>query len=323
MYKRQVSIGTDVHTRNSPTLINASFYTWTNWAGRFAAQWELPLAVVENGLTMNGNRLQVAHRIFDAYKVEYEAVFNTTLPAELGTDLTRFPASGKPKPASTPANPNPPDGIWETGMTAGDKLIVNTILANYSKAIAAYMRLLVSHEAPFDKWVEGDATAISASAQRGAELFVGKANCSGCHSGPHFSDQRFHDLGAPGAADDGRFKDVPGLLGSIFNVNGDFSDKKDTGLLDGLTNPMPDTAKGQFRTPGLRGAALTGPYMHSGGLATLEAVIDFYDAGGGATADDLEPLNLTAGEKADLVAFLNTLTGAAVPAPLLVDTAAP
>ena len=124
------------------------------------------------------------------------------------------------------------------------------------------------------------------------------------------------------ATDDGRFKDVPPLLASIFNVNGAFSDKTDTGKLAGLTNPMPDSAKGQFRTESLRGVALTAPYMHAGQLATLEAVIDFYDAGGGATAVGLSPLGLTAEEKADLVTFLGTLTGDPVPTALLANTAA-
>ncbi len=319
-----VSIGVGLHTRNSPTLVNSSFYTWTNWGGRFSAQWELPLAVAESGVIMSGNRLALAHRIFDVYKADYEAIFGALTP-EIGSDAVRFPPAGKPKPVTDPVTP---DGAWE-GMTDPDRVIINTILVNYSKSIAAYMRLLVSREAPFDAWVAGESAAIDASAERGAWLFIGKAGCVSCHSGPHLSDGGFHDLGVPQtganvpATDDGRFKDVPALLGSPFNRNGAYSDKKDTGLLDGLTNPMPDSAKGAFRTPSLRGVDLTAPYMHSGQLATLEAVVDFYDAGGGVTADDLEPLNLTSGEKADLVAFMKTLTGKPVPAALRLDTAAP
>jgi cytochrome c peroxidase len=126
-------------------------------------------------------------------------------------------------------------------------------------------------------------------------------------------------------SDDGRYKDVPPLLASLFNVNGDYSDDPDTGKLDGLTNPMPESVRSAFRTPSLRGAALTAPYMHSGQLATLEDVIDFYDAGGSDTTPDgvLDELNLTAGEKADLIAFLTALTGAGLPPALLTDTAAP
>lgn len=321
---RALSLGTDNHTRNSPALVNSSFYTWTNWGGRFSAQWELPIAVVENGLTMNGNRLALAHRIFDEYKTEYETVFATTLTAEIGTDAARFPASGKPKPAPTVAVPNPPDGVWEA-MAGADKTIINRILANYGKALQAYTRKLVSREAPFDTFMAGDDAAISAAAKNGAALFAGKAGCINCHGGATFSDQGFHVLGVPGVADEGRFKDVPGLLGSLFNRNGDFSDDKLTGKLDGLTNPAPESAKNAFRTPSLRGVALTAPYMHAGQKATLADVIDFYAVGGTVAtgAGVLTPFAITPQEKADLIAFLGTLSGKPVPDALLVDTAKP
>ena len=120
------------------------------------------------------------------------------------------------------------------------------ILVNYSKAIAAYMRLLVSRNAPFDAWMAGNAAAIDMPAMYGAMLFVEKARCISCRSGLHFSDDRFHNLGVlqmganVPASDDGRFKDVPGLLSSPFNVKGAFSDDTNTDRLAGLTNPMPE-----------------------------------------------------------------------------------
>ncbi len=319
-----VAIGAGLHTRNSPAVVNSSFYAWTNWGGRFAAQWELPLAVVENGVIMNGNRLALAHRIFDVYKADYEAVFGALTP-EIGTDAARFPAAGKPKAAAID-----PDGPWEL-MAADDRTIINRILVNYSKAIAAYMRLLVSRNAPIDQFAAGDDAALSDAAKRGVLLFDGKAQCSQCHTGPHFTDNGFHVLGVPQtgpnvpATDDGRFKDVPPLLTSTLNINSPFSDDTNTGKLGGLTNPMPDSFKGAFRTPGLRGVALTAPYMHSGQFATLAEVIDFYDAGGSVTTEAglLQPLGLTAEEKADLLAFLNALTGEGVAPALLTDTSAP
>jgi len=312
-----ISKGTGLHSRNSPSMINSSFYTWTNWGGRFAAQWELPPAVVENGVIMNGNRLAVAHRIFDVYKTEYQTVFATTLEAAIGTDAARFPAAGKPTQAAF------------DNMTADDKLIVNRILANFGKALAAYTRKLVSREAVFDTWMAGDDNAFTASQLNGARLFV-STGCINCHSGAHFSDQDFHDLGVPQtgtgvlATDDGRFKDLPGLLNSTMNINSVFSDKIDTGKLAGLSLPPPESMKGQFRTPSLRGVAQSGPYMHSGQLATLSAVIDFYAVGGtGDTgAGQLTPFAITPQEKADLIAFLGTLTGKPVEAALLADTAA-
>ncbi len=318
-----ISKGTGLHSRNSPALVNSSFYTWTNWGGRFAAQWELPLAVVESGVIMNGNRLALAHRIFDVYKADYEAVFGA-LTAAIGTDAVRFPATGKPK-----ALPTDSDGVWE-GMAADDKVIINRILVNFSKALAAYTRKLVSREAPFDTFMGGDDAALSASALNGAKLFI-EHGCLNCHSGAHFSDQSFHDLGVaqtgPGvlASDDGRFKDLPGLINSGLNINSVFSDKTDSGKLVGLTTlPPPDSMKGQFRTPSLRGVTQSAPYMHSGQFATLSAVIDFYAVGGSLDTgtDQLAPFTITPQEKADLIAFLGTLTGKAVPDALLVDTAA-
>jgi cytochrome c peroxidase len=309
-----VSIGTGVHTRNSPPLINASFYKWTNWGGRFSAQWELPLAVAENPVTMNGTRLAIAHRIFDVYKTEYEAVFGALEPA-IGTDTVRFPLTGKS------------DADAWVNVAPADRTIVNRILANYSKAIAAYLRLLVSRNTPFDRFMDGETSAISRSAKRGAIVFATNGRCVNCHVGPHFSDDEFHVLGVPPntpESDDGRFKDVPPLIASLFNRNGIHSDKTDTGGLAGLTNPMPESTRKAFRTPGLRGVTLTAPYMHAGQFATLTSVIEFYDAGGTpGVSKGLAPLHLTATEKLDLIAFLGTLNGEAIPADLLEDTSKP
>jgi cytochrome c peroxidase len=326
----EVSRAAGVHARNAPALVNASFYAWTNWAGRFSAQWELPLPVSESGVIMNGNRLAIAHRIAARYKAEYEAIFGALDP-ELGTTTsTRFPLSGKPKPVTEPPTA---DGPWEL-MQAADRTIVMRVWVNFGKALHAYMRQLVSRNAPFDQWVSGDCDAMSEPAQRGALLFVGKAGCTNCHSGSHFSDDGFHNLGVaqgvPVNVDQGRFADGASLLtAAVTSANATWSDNPTVGAarIAGLTNPMPESARGAFRTPDLRGVAETAPYMHSGQLATLEDVVAFYNAGGGTpvtgTKDSaMVPLNLTAGESADLVAFLRMLSGAAVPAALLVDTSA-
>ena len=308
-----VTLGTDLHTRNAPALVNSSFYEWTNWAGRFAAQWELPLAVAENVLTMNSTRLKLAHFIYDNYKADYEAVFGL-LPAALdplATDAARFPAAGKPG-----------DTAWDT-MPSDDKAAVNSIIVNFGKAIQAYMRKLVSRNAPFDQYVATGGGNLSESAVRGSLLFVGKGKCTLCHTGPSFTDNQFHNLGGLGA-DNGRFNDGGALKASALNIDGPFSDKTDTGRLAGLANPMTDVlTRSAFRTPSLREVKDTAPYMHAGQLPTLEAVVAFYDAGGGeavagSTKDPLlTPLALTATEQADLVEFLKTLSGDPVPPTLL------
>ena len=319
----KVTLGTNFHTRNAPALVNSSFYTWTNWGGRFSAQWELPLAVAENAVTMNSNRLKLAHFIYDHYKTEYEAVFATTLSADLApnaANAAHFPANAKPKAAGGV------DGPWEA-MAADDRAVVNRIIVNYGKALQAYFRKLVSRDAPFDKYIANNGGTLSASARRGAELFVGKAQCTNCHTGPFLTDNKFHNLGVPGA-DLGRFNDAVALQGSALNSSGAFSDDAVAGAarLAGLTSPMPDSTKAAFRTASLREVADTAPYMHAGQLPTLEAVVQFYVAGGGTVADGttkdplLTPVSLDSAEQADLVAFLKKLSGTPISDALLLDT---
>ncbi len=318
-------------TRNTPSLVNGVFYTWFNHNGGRDTLWIAGTSVEGAGST-NGTRLTLAHRVFDAYRAEYDAVFTPRLDPALdprAADAARFPASGRPK-----ARPTDPDGPWER-MTAADQLVVNTILANFGKATGAYERLLVSRNAPFDRFVAGDAAAIGEGAKRGAKLFVGKAGCIACHSGPAFTDNSFHNLGVPQVGpnvpsqDEGRFAAIPGLPTNPFSSAGRFSDDPVAGQakLSGLIQSVGDT--GAFRTAGLRNIAQTAPYMHTGGFATLADVVEFYNQGGGGngfvgTKDSLmAPLGLTSSEKSDVVSFLEALTGDAIPSPLLQDTSAP
>lgn len=322
-----VSLGADYLTRNTPPLVNCSYYKWTNWAGRFSAQWELPVAVVENPKNMNGNRLAVAHLIFNKYRADYEALFGAMEPA-LGTDATRFPPSGKPKATGAA------DGPWEA-MTAGDQQIVNVILARFGKLLEAYLRKLTGGPSAFDRYVAGTANALSDAQVRGLKLFVGSARCITCHSGPMLTDNLFHNLGLPQsgphvpASDTGRFADITSLLGSAFNSAGAYSDDVTTGRLDGLVSPPPNGTTGQFRTSSLRNAAVTAPYMHAGQLATLADVVNMYNGVESQVpvSGTLDPLlvnlQLTSTQKSDLVAFLGSLTATAVPPALLSDTSAP
>jgi cytochrome c peroxidase len=320
-----VSRGTGYGTRNALPIVNSAFYRWTNWGGRFDSQWSLAAAVVEKGDIMNGTRLGVAHRLFARYRAEYDAVFPQKLDPALdpaAPGAARFPPSGKPKP-----RPDAPDGPWEK-MAPADREIVNVILASYGKAIGAYMRLLVSRDAPFDRYVAGDAGAIGAAARRGLRTFLRR--CASCHGGPHLTDEEFHVIGIAqhGArvpeVDLGRHDDVPPLLASPFNAAGRYSDAPRLGKLDGLAQAP--AMRGQFRTKSLRNVAQSAPYMHAGQLATLEDVVRFYNVGGGSHAVSglakdprLAPLGLSDAEQADLVELMKTFTGQPVPAALLVD----
>lgn len=281
-----VSTGARIGGRNSPPLINASYYAWTNWGGRFDSQWALALGAIENPDVMNGNRTAVVATAAAKYRPEYQALFGGPLDPVVDVDRT---------------------------------------FANLGKAIAAYLRTLVARAAPFDRFVAGDAAAISPAARRGLRLFL--QHCQSCHGGPHFQDGLFHALGVAqfGAGvpdtDLGRFTDVAPLLASPFNTAGPHSDGPSR--LDDLAQ-TPER-RGQFRTPTLRNVAVTAPYMHAGQLATLEAVVAFYNAGGGnvpgvAKSNQMKRLDLSDAQQAELVAFLGTLTDTAVPAERLRDT---
>jgi cytochrome c peroxidase len=149
-------------------------------------------------------------------------------------------------------------------------------------ALATFERTIVAGPSPFDQWILGDETAISAVAKRGFQIFNSKARCSTCHSGPSFTDGSFHDIGTAKNNDIGR--------GRLF--------------------PRSEKLRYAFKTPSLRDVARRAPYMHDGSVATLEDVIELYDTGGidrPSRSPSIRPLSLTASEKKELVAFLQTL----------------
>ena len=160
-------------------------------------------------------------------------------------------------------------------------------------ALATYVRTIISGDAPFDRWIGGDAGALDAAAIRGFALFNGQAGCSNCHSGWAFTDGSFHDIGVAQGEDFGRGDHFPNSIKLRY----------------------------AFKTPTLRDVARRAPYMHDGSIPTLEAVIDLYNKGGIARpsrSELIRPLGLTEAQKSDLVHFLHTLTGdsaAKAPAP--------
>jgi cytochrome c peroxidase len=150
-------------------------------------------------------------------------------------------------------------------------------------ALATFERTIVAGDSAFDRWIAGDENAINGAAKRGFQIFNGKGHCSACHSGPSLTDGSFHDIGTGKNDDIGR--------GRLF----------------------PSSAKLQyaFKTPTLRDVARRAPYMHNGSVATLEEVIALYDQGGidrPSRSPLIAPLSLTADEKKDLLAFLQTLS---------------
>ena len=164
-------------------------------------------------------------------------------------------------------------------------------LQGIAEAIAAYERTVLSTNSAFDKYVLGAQKAMDEAAVRGLALFKGKARCILCHNGPNFTDNQFHNLGVP-------------QIGPM---------KEDLGR---FAVSRAEKDRGAFKTPTLRSITETAPYMHDGAFKTLEEVVEFMDQGDGSNPNLsplVKPLNLTAEEKSDLVAFLKALAGEPIP----------
>jgi cytochrome c peroxidase len=171
------------------------------------------------------------------------------------------------------------------------------------KAIAAFERTLISGRSPFDRYVyDDDRTALSDSQKRGMALFFSpRAGCAQCHSGINFSGPLIYEGSGKAIAS---YADT-----GLYDVDGRGSyPQNDRGLID-ITHRAADM--GKFRVPTLRNVALTAPYMHDGSVPSLEEVVDRYAGGGhGSRFQDsrIRRLSLSQEERADLVAFLRSLT---------------
>jgi cytochrome c peroxidase len=278
-----------------------------------------------------------------------------------------FPLNGKPgsKAGCQPGDAAEPFGDAFDCMAAEDQQAITRMLVNFGKAIAAYEFQLVTGESPFDRWIrdvrDGKGTEsqeISERAKHGARLFVGKAACLDCHHTPLLSDNGFHNVavaqkgdGVPTEADcpggasvcdcsqssvEGRnclpwgVRDGLGKLRrSPMRRDSVWSDQRDDQSRQHYVEMMLETVpRGGWRTPTLRGVAMTAPYMHDGALATLEDVVEHYDRGGspeapGIPSARMRPLFLDVTERAALVEFMKALTGAPPPAKFITPPTLP
>ena len=159
--------------------------------------------------------------------------------------------------------------------------------ADLANALASYVRTILSGDAPIDRHMNGETDALSTWAREGLRVFRGRGNCTACHLGPTFTDERFHNTGVA-------WKGLELVDLGRYQVTGN------------------DADRGAFKTPTLRNVERTAPYMHDGSVATLAEVIDFYDRGGNANPHrdpEMRPLDLTAKDKQALQAFLRSLSG--------------
>lgn len=276
-------------TRNAPTLINAAYFTTMFWDGRrpsLEAQAKDPIVnSIEHGLKDHNALLDIVRKDA-AYPGQFKAAF---------------------------------------GVEA-DKITID----HFAMAIAAFERTLVSGDSPFDRYMyAGEKNALSPEAVRGLEIYKGKGRCSTCHvigdKYSLFTNNKFHNLGVSFSKVEPRMFEIV----NVFRVAAAKGQSLDESVLKGsdfsqlgrvlvtiTPTDLDSKAIGQFKTPTLRNVALTAPYMHDGSLATLEEVVELYNRGNekNPRLDPLfKPLNLTAPEKNDLVAFLKSLTSTTLP----------
>ena len=303
-----------------------------------------------------------------------------------GPCLPRFPLEARPgfvefgqattcEWGTTDEILQPYKDAWDC-MQLADQRLATRIYVNFAKAIAAYEFALVSKNSAFDKWADAGFPAtgsLSPAAVRGARLFVGKAACAECHSGPLFTDNLFHAIGVPQlgtyvpttadcpangwcdcTSDDFSFPQnclpigardgIRKLQANRFRRDSEWSDDEECkrhfslhsqvsyaeqnplecdGRVKYYSMPLTNDLRGQWKTPGLRDVALTPPYMHNGMYKTLREVMDHYNKGGlhdlggesiGTIDSKIKVLNLSEQEIADVVAFLESLTGELDPA---------
>jgi cytochrome c peroxidase len=266
-------------TRNAPTVVNAVYYDSQFWDGRrpsLEEQSKDPLInPIEHGLPSHAPILEIIRKD-GSYPSQFQSVFGV-VPQQITID-------------------------------------------HVAKAIASFERTVVSGDSPFDRYLYGgDKTALSESAIRGLEIYRTKGRCQDCHAigqtNATFTDNKFHNLGVG-------FKRLGARAVQIANAfrkakqEGKDIDKavlgdQEVSELGRFVVTLRPSDIGAFKTPTLRNIAATAPYMHDGSIQTLEEVIELYDKGGESNPfldSGIRPLNLTAQEKVDLLAFMKSLT---------------
>ena len=306
-----LSHGVGTTDRRAMTLIGTAYSPWFFWDGRKDSQWAQALGPLESPVEHGSNRTYYAHLIDQYYRAEYEAI-SGAMP-----EVSHLPVLN--------GSVQSPEVIaaWES-MSSEDQENVTWIYVNMGKSIAAYERHLIPGKSRFDQYVEavlnGDIktanTILTSDEIAGLRLFIGEANCTDCHNGPLFTNNDFHNTGVPAVSnlpvDMGRAKGAQQVLADEFNCLSIYSDAgpEDCAELRYMVSEGHQLEQ-QFKPPSLRNVAERAPYMHAGQFTTLEEVLDHYNAAPSTTAahnhSELEPLNLSEEEIAQIIAFLKTL----------------
>jgi cytochrome c peroxidase len=294
--------------RRTMTLIGSAYYPWLFWDGRKDSLWSQALGPLESTVEHGISRVFVVSVISEHYKEKYEEIFGALPPVEkLGRLLAR------------PASDDPSAFKGWLKYSLEDREAVNRVYANLGKAIAAYVRTILPGISRFDEYVAaieagrtGDLDNIFNDKEaEGLRIFIGRAKCTNCHSGPLFTNGEFHSLDIPVSEkmpfDAGRAEGISLVLADEFNCLGSFSDAKGKQCQQ-LWFMDTDTRKynGAMKTPTLRNVVERPPYMHAGQFTTIREVLDFYRR---SKNPDIEHQSLTNSDLKALEAFLGTLSG--------------
>ena len=272
-----VGIRSQEGNRNSPVAYNRIFSKEQFWDGRAESLEEQAKGPIANPLEMGHTHDGCLEclKLVPGYRIQFEKIFPKegltidTVAKAIAT-FERALVTG-----SSPADYYEPLRAFEASFKE-DLEDIEAFKADDPDAYESYVKLKA----------DADRAPMNELAKRGRELFFGKANCTACHVGANFTDEKYHNIGV------GMDAKEPDLGRYIVT-----KDEKD---------------KGAFKTPTVRNVTLTAPYMHDGSQATLEEVVEWYDKGGHPNphlSDKIKKLNLTAQEKKDLVEYMKSLTG--------------
>lgn len=302
--------------RRTMPVVDVTAGPWFFWDGRKDSLWAQALGPLEDQKEHGSNRLHDAHLVQEHYRTGYEALFGPV------PDLGKLPQNASP--LGTEAE----KAAWQK-LDSQARTDISRVFANMGKALAAYEATLRFGDSRVDQYIDGISkndpkllAALTPAEKTGLHLFLGKAQCATCHTGPLLTDHQFHNAAVPPSdprhADQGRAAAIQKVLTDEFNCMGPFSDTKpdQCGELRFIAKDDPHML-GAFKTPGLRNVALRPPYMHAGQFATLADVMRHYSKPPNAVVgtSELKTLDLSETEQQDLIALLHALSGPIIEMP--------
>jgi cytochrome c peroxidase len=256
--------------------------------------------------------------VANSYAREYEEIFGA-LP-----DLSAVPRSAGPVTDQEAASVS-------SALSSAQRDDVTRVFVNIGKAIAAYERRIEFGPSRFDKYVtaitsgQPARTMLTDDEISGLRLFIGRANCTQCHSGPLLTSSEFHNTVVPPrpglAIDHGRLSGATAVLSDEFNCRSQWSDARERCSELKFIVTDEHTLDRAYKVPSLRNnVAERAPYMDAGQFTTIAEVLDHYNRAPAAATghSDLRPLRLKPAELRQLEAFLRALSG-----PIIVSEAAP